>query len=297
MKLSTIIYYSILKMYHILPCKNVICYLLRKLPLNKEKFYKDYKFNGPFRVKFNSGQTFKMIHHRTTIENEIYWKGIDNGWEKVSIGVWKELAKNSNVIVDIGANTGVYSLIAASANHQADIYAFEPSKRVFEKLKRNIYINQFDVQAFDIALSNKKGTAIFYDVIFEHQYSASLNESMLESDEGKVEVEVQTDTLDGFFELQKVDKVDLVKVDVEKHECEVLEGMKKIIDRDRPTLLIEILDDVIGEYVDNMLSPYGYLYFDIDEKTSPRKVENLRKSAHYNYLICLESVARELKLI
>ena len=55
----------------------------------------------------------------TTIENEIYWNGIKDGWEKISLELWQHLAKNAQVILDIGANSGIAAFIAQSVNSEA----------------------------------------------------------------------------------------------------------------------------------------------------------------------------------
>lgn len=283
-----------------MPFKKWVCLFLRQLPLNKNVFYKDYKFNGPFRVVFKSGESFKMIHYKTTIENEVFWKGIDNGWEKISIGLWKELSKQSNVILDIGANTGVYSLVSSIMNPKAKVYSFEPSKRVHDKLKENVGLNQFkNIKTYDVALSNKNGEAIFYDVLSEHQYSASLNSKMLDESKEvkKVETKVKTSRLEDFVVEEGIEQIDLIKLDVEKHEKEVIEGMGALIDKFRPVLFIEILDDDIASYIENVIRPFDYLYFNIDEENPPMLVSKLKKSAYYNYLFCSKEVAKRLKLI
>ena len=48
----------------------------------------------------------------------------------------------SDVIFDIGANTGIFALVSGAANPKARIFAFEPVSRVFEKLKGNVALNE-----------------------------------------------------------------------------------------------------------------------------------------------------------
>ena len=71
-----------------------------------------------------------MRHYGFQLENEIFWSGLTNGWEKISTRLWIELSKNSKVIFDIGANTGIYSLVSKSINPTSQVFAFEPVKRV-----------------------------------------------------------------------------------------------------------------------------------------------------------------------
>ena len=101
----------------------------------------------------------------STIENEIFWKGLNNGWEKISINTWINLSKISTIIIDIGANTGIYSITASTVNTRATIYSFEPVKRTAKILLKNIEINNFTrIKFFETAISHENGSAKFYDV-------------------------------------------------------------------------------------------------------------------------------------
>ena len=104
--------------------------------------------------------------------------------------------------------------------------------------------------------------------------------------------------LDTLIEQLKIEKIDLIKLDVETYEAEVLEGLGTYLDKFRPTLLIEILNDEVGHRIEALLKGKDYLYFNIDEETnSIRKVEEITKSDYYNYLICNPKVAEEIGLL
>lgn len=94
------------------------------------------------------------------------------------------VGKNIRCDFDIGANTGVYSLLSKSLNPKAKIYAFEPVQRTFKRLEQNIAINNFDVTTEQIALSDKSGKQIFYDTYAEHQQSSSLSPDKLKTPVG-----------------------------------------------------------------------------------------------------------------
>ena len=168
----------------------------------------------------------------TTIENEIFWNGLE-GWESNTFKLWKELSLRSRFIVDIGANTGIFSLIAAASNKKAEIFTFEPVKRTLKILKKNIELNkEFNIKLCEKAVSNRNGKTIFYDVNTPTQYSASLNSKMLENEENLITYDVETIKFDDFNIRNK--KIDLVKIDVEMHEPEVIEGMLNTIKNSRP---------------------------------------------------------------
>jgi FkbM family methyltransferase len=230
-------------------------------------------------------QTIKIYNPGyTTIENELYWNGWD-GWEKISLALWKNYSKDSAIIFDIGSNTGIYSLVASNENPNAEIYAFEPVKRTAQLLKKNLELNStFKIQMIEKAVSNQNGKATFYDVPSQSQYSASLNPEMLNQVNEIITYEIETITLDT-FKLLENKKVDLIKLDVEMHEPEAIEGMIEIIRRDKPTILVEILTNEIGHKIEALIKGLDYIFYEIDEINPPLRVSKLHKSKCYNFLL------------
>lgn len=278
------VFVAIVNLWKVLPFKLLHARILKAFPLILRKLYKDLRFKGAMKLKIE-GKSFLLYNPGfTTIENEVFWYGLENGWEKVSMKLWIKLAKHSKTILDIGANTGVYSLVAATINSQAKVYAFEPVKRTSQIFKRNLDLNpNLKIQLVEKAVSNSDSVAEFYDLPTDSQYSASLNAEMLASFPNRISYEVETIQLDSFTEL-KNQKIDLIKLDVEMHEPEALEGMMEIIKRDNPFILIEILTDEIGQKIQDLFSQLGYSFFNIDEVNIPSKLTQLKASDHYNYL-------------
>ncbi len=291
--------------------KNIVKFLYEKLPF-KHRFFKILKlfwqpselvfrhlhFKGILDLKIK-GEEFKMQHYGYMIENEAFWLGLDNGWERASLNLWSKLSTDSQVIFDIGANTGIYGLSAQAINPHAKIYAFEPVRRVFDKLRNNIELNDYNIKAFEKAVSNINGTAIIYDPLgAEHVLSVTVNKDLTGESTETVAVEIETLRLDSFIKSENINKIDLMKIDVETHEAEVLEGMGEYLKKFKPTLLIEILNDEVGQAVEGVIKGLDYLKFNIDDKNnSLKQVENITKSSHFNYLLCSESVAKRLKIL
>ena len=69
------------------------------------------------------------------------------------------------------------------------------------------------------------------------------------------------------------------------HEPEAIEGMIKIIKRDKPTILIEILNDDVGKKVESLISSVNYNFYNVNEKSGLKKVEKLTKSTSFNFLL------------
>jgi FkbM family methyltransferase len=238
-----------------------------------------------------------MHHFGYQLENELFWSGIEDGWEKTSVGLWIKLVKKSKTIIDIGANTGIFALIAKAANPSAAVYAFEPLIRVHKKLHENIVLNNFDIKSYPLAVSNSSGKAYVFDQPeAENVYSVTVNKNIHPDGKG-VKTEIDIITLDSFIEENKITGIELMKIDVETHEGEVLEGFMKHLPTFRPTFLIEILRNEVGEKVEKCIEGLGYLYYNIDEHGGVVKVDRVMRRGHnYNYLLCSPEIAASLGL-
>lgn len=285
------------KIYDFIPLKREVFLILKYFLNLKKNIYQHLHFKGIIKIKINSHTSFKMKHYGFQVENEIFWAGLTGGWEKISLKLWIELCKSSKVVVDVGANTGVYSLVAKSIYPKAQVYAFEPVKRVFEKLVANSMLNQYDIICCEKALSNFDGEATIYDTKTEHTYSVTVNKNLNDLVTDVVESKIEAVKLSSFIEKNNIPNIDLIKIDVETHEPEVLEGFGVYLKLFQPTMLIEILNNEVAEKIEKTLVNIPYLYFNIDENSGIRKVEKITKSDYYNYLICKKEVAQKLNLI
>lgn len=282
------------KLYKNIPFKKDIFYIVQKFIKIDPKIYRHLHFNGTIDVVVDETHSFKMMHYGYYIENEVFWSGLYGGWEKESLKIWSKLAANSNTIFDIGANTGIYALIAKSLKSDNDVYAFEPVKRIYDKLESNNTLNEFNIKCLNVALSDRDGTASIYDPMSEHLYSVTINKNLNSNDIPVREVEVQVNKLSSIIEENQIKIIDLMKIDVETHEAEVLEGMEKYLHSMQPTMLIEIIDNDIAEKIMQIIKDIGYVYYYIDEVHGPQKRNYLMKEEGNNYLICKEETAKSL---
>ena len=139
--------------------------------------------------------------------------------------------KKGDTFVDVGANNGYYSLMASNlVGKRGNVYSFEPAEKSFERLRRNIELNGFgNIYPYMLALGNKRGKAVMYNAIEDGSNSLS----KIPSSTG-TEI-VMTNTLDTIL---KNNKVLLIKIDVEGHELEVLEGAEKVLHKNKDIKLI-----------------------------------------------------------
>jgi FkbM family methyltransferase len=283
--------------YWHIPFKREIFNLVKLFGAPPESIYSHLSFKGIFPVIVPGKGVFKMRHYGFVLENDIYWTGLTK-WETESIKLWILLSERSNCILDIGANTGVFSLIGRVANPSANIFAFEPVERVFKKLTANITLNSFDVTCIDKAVSNADGTATIYDTNNEHTYSVTVNKNRNGADTQVIPTTITTLRLDTFINAQNLPRIDLMKMDVETHEPEVLEGMGAYLAMHKPAMLIEILNVEVGEAVEALVKDKGYLYFRVDELKGPTQCEHILPHENcFNYLLCDPETAKSIHLL
>jgi len=283
------------KLYAAIPFKQQFFSLLRPFGL-PASLYQHLHFNGVFKVKFE-GCSFLMQHYGYQIENSLYWAGPLNGWERISMQLWINLCKDAEVIIDLGANTGIYSLLAKAIRPEAQVYAFEPVQRVYDKLLKNCDLNHYDIHCLEYAVSNYDGEGIIYDLPIEHIYGATITKFSDVNAGNAIEVKVKMKKLSTFIKEAGLTKIDIMKIDVETHEPEILEGMDEYLALLRPSILVEVLTDEAGARIEALIKGMGYLYFNIDEVNKPRQVNKITHSDYFNYLLCSPETARKLSLI
>lgn len=263
--------------------------LLRLLPL-PQVVYRSLHFRDVITLSAGPGADFRMRHFGYQVENDLYWAGYGGGWEATSLRLWALLAQRSGIILDIGANTGVYALAARAMNPAARIFAFEPVPRIADRLVENVALNGSSVVVVVAGASDRTGMATIFEPDAQHSYSASLTREMLGAAPHMLETQVPVTRIDAFAAAEGLSRIDLVKVDAERHEPEVLAGFGDRLARDRPSLLVEVLDTAMGERLSPMLSGLGYLTFRVDETVGIVPDDVLGRHAG-NYLLCRPDVA------
>lgn len=230
--------------------------------------------------------------NRDFIGRELYWYGW-NGFEPETTGVFLALARGSRRVVDVGANTGYYALIAGIANDASRILAVEPVPRVCDLLRANVELNGLGdrCEIVTAAVSSVPGVVSLHVPHDDVPTSASLHAGGFRGHEGAL-IEVPGRTLDDLCE--GGDPVDLVKIDVEGFEDAALEGAQTVLQRFQPALVIECNADGPYQRVQELLAPHGYTFFQLTDE-GPRRVERIRpdESERFRNYLCLPPNAQE----
>lgn len=154
------------------------------------------------------------------VQRELYF----NKYESADIQQGLELVPSGGTCVDVGANIGAYTLqFARKVGKHGLVHAFEPDPYVFSRLESNCRMNGFEdrVRCHNVAVTNLTGPRSFYQSDRHHSGWGSL----VKFDDIAVQAQrVQCITMDDFLANEGIQHVDLLKVDVEAHEPELLEG-------------------------------------------------------------------------
>src|ERR1019366_8560244 len=147
----------------------------------------------------------------------LYWRGA-GGFEPETIRPFIQLVRQVGHFVDIGANTGHFTLVACAANSRLKAYAFEPVPHIFERLKRNVELNSWANRCVleQKAVCDLEGDKVQFHVPeSDIPTSGSLNPDGFNAIPGKC-IELGTTRLDKYFQTGPVP--DLIKIDVENYE-------------------------------------------------------------------------------
>ncbi len=170
------------------------------------------------------------------------WQGFERPVPDVFV---RCVGATEGVVVDVGANTGFYSLLAACASPATRVHAFEPFPAALSCLRENLQINRRTgdrIEVFPHALSDQVGEDTLYVPDPGHglvETSCSLNRKFKERVVDELPVRVVT--LDAHLDALGRPPVGVVKIDVESLEHRVLAGAERTLAEDRPLVFLEVL--------------------------------------------------------
>lgn len=259
--------------------------------------------HGPVKIKDRVSHKHFTLMWRPDgyAETQIFRHGLYGSWERRSLLIWAHLSADVAEILDIGANTGIYSLLARTNNPHATIVAVEPIPINAAALESNIVANNANIIVERVALSDREGVGVMYMLEDRVNYMTAINhdryalhpEIVGSSKVVPIQVPIATwSTVQGKY---NVSNPQLIKIDVEGHEVEVLHTLYDHIRARRPTLLLEIMSSINASRINTMLDGLGYAFISIDEKShSAVRVSSLWDNDHQNFLLCRPEIAQKL---
>jgi FkbM family methyltransferase len=215
-------------------------------------------------------------------------------WEKDVTAYLMKLLERGMVVVDIGANVGYYTLLAAEkVGGHGKVFAFEPEPSRYALLEKNVRVNGLkNVILVQKAVSNKPGAARLY---LDPRHNKA-DHRLFDSSDGRESVAVETTSLDDFFK-DKGLLIHVIKMDIQGAEMAALEGMADTIKRHHDlTLITEFWPDGMKafgfsptEFLSTLIG-HGFHLYVLNEQTQslqgvePEQVMKICKTEIY--LVC-----------
>jgi FkbM family methyltransferase len=170
---------------------------------------------------------------------------ISGVWEPQVTAAFREFLSEGDVCVDVGANIGYFALLASKAvGPTGRVHALEPSTRLYAELEANLERNRIEnVTTWRVAASDADAEALLYEGAPKNRGESSLTQAS----DRQNPVVVPTRRIDSLLAAEDLNRLRLVKIDVEGHELEVLRGLTSIFDEGfRPAIVVEVLREHIA---------------------------------------------------
>ncbi len=190
-------------------------------------------------------------------------------YESAKQKAFRSLVQKGSVVFDIGANVGIYTLLASrQAGPGGRVFAIEPLERNVSYLRRHVELNRANnVEIIQVAISNHEGVGAF-----EANGNPHLGHL---STQGQVSVGVVT--LDRLASERKDWPPGILKIDVEGGEADLLEGAVETLRRHRPIIFMATHGPELHRVCCSRLEALGYRLESITDKALEDTDELLAK--------------------
>jgi FkbM family methyltransferase len=160
---------------------------------------------------------------------------INGVYEPLETEIVKQEIKKGDVVLDLGANIGYYTLIFAQlVGEEGRVFAFEPDDTNFNLLKRNVEINGYkNVTLVQKAVSHQTERVKLY----LHEENKGMHNIYEPDSPDSPAIEIETVSLDDFLE-SYTEKIDFIKMDIEGSELDAIEGMSSILQKSKNVKLM-----------------------------------------------------------
>ena len=240
--------------------------LKRAVPSLMLKILKMLKKNrGYFKIR----NTRMFLDFLDPIDKKII---LDQEYEELEINYLLNQIKKNKILnfIDIGANCGYYSIYIANNIPNVIIHSFEPNEDAFFKFKKTLEINKTlkdKINIHNFGLSNKTGKLKMQSMI-KHGYSQTGGSSVVESNSYKNFDVYYADFKIGDKVINQNQNTIAIKIDVEGHEINVLNGLENTLVNNKLIIQIEIFETNFQK-VNNFLTSLGYkIIFKFKERSN-----------------------------
>jgi FkbM family methyltransferase len=197
---------------------------------------------------------YMQVNPSEHIQQQLFWYGY---YEKELGDLIRKILRPGDVFIDVGANIGYFSLLAAKHQPTAKIFSFEPVSPIFKQFEENISINEFkNITAINAAIGEKNEEREIYISGDDNKGMSSFEKP--ENYSGKTET-VRVIELDNWLRTSGFARVDLIKIDVEGSEFFTLKGMKETLRDFKPLIIVEINPQTLLQFNSTSKDIFNYL--------------------------------------
>lgn len=215
------------------------------------------------------------------IGGQIFWHG---HYSSGQLLLASKLLKSTDVVFDIGANMGEFSVFAAHRVKDGFLHSFEPVQKLYNQTKRNIEANKFiNANVYKMGFSNKNAELPIYHSI-DRGSDGAVNSGLnsIYKEEGMLLAEnIVVVKMDDWCLEHKINKIDLIKIDIEGAELFALQGAEETLRRLQPKMIVEVNQKTClragytaRQLVDFILK-LGYQIYNIDHLGQTKLVTDL----------------------
>jgi FkbM family methyltransferase len=160
---------------------------------------------------------------------------------RLSHGILDYKIEDQDVVIDIGANVGLFSVLAANLAHKGRVYSFEPVRENFERLNSNIKLNDIrNITTENKGVSDKKKKATIHLIEHSGGHSLSLNKIKLLQEKTSATQKIECISLKDVFDKYKIKRCNFLKLDCEGEEYKILTAL--------PPTYFERIDKIALEF-------------------------------------------------
>jgi len=185
------------------------------------------------------------------------WESPNYAWSYKTIEYLYDKTKDieNAVMVDVGANTGSYSLIPKFNTNIKKIICIEPNIYILFILKRNLFLNGLldKTEIYRIAASDYEGEEVFHATLGSSGQGTII--PIKKREPHAIQLKVKLMPLDHLIN----GPVNILKIDAQGSDLAVLRGAMNIITSHKPDILIEYTQ-INKQQIFDLLLPLGYLY-------------------------------------
>jgi len=233
------------------------------------------------------------------LQRHLYFFG---GYEKEYCDYWMKLAPHAAIIFDIGANVGLYSLLAAAANPASRIHAFEPTPEIGEAFRENIRLNHLkNIVVNSLGVDNRSGEAFLQRFMGGEDIYDGMNFISPQPLEN-ANLPINVIAIADYCRQNGITRIDLMKMDIEGGEYDALLGAKNLLESQAiGCIFLELVESHANRSghstveIKRLLTNAGYQIFTLHaSKLVPVPIEKIHAGQGDNIIAFAPEVRKQL---